>query len=223
MRFMARWSMMTDSHAPSFLEIAEPNDALFVVNSFSKPWAMTGWRIGWLIHPPALAEPMEVMTIANNTGPTVFAQRGAIAALSPQGDAFRAEMLERCRAGSRDHAKLPGTGITARDGSSRTALSTAFVQIEGLKDSLAFAQDLVRRFRLGVSPGMAFGPSEERENDLYLRLCFAQDPALLAEGLSRLERETCRRFRPAAKRVNSTAIRRRRPSRIARTRRSISA
>jgi aspartate aminotransferase len=174
-------------HAPSFLEIAAPDDALFVVNSFSKPWAMTGWRIGWLIHPPALAEAMEVMTIANNTGPTVFAQHGAIAALSPQGDAFRAEMLERCRAGREIVQRFLDGHNRARwikpDGA-----FYGFVQIEGLKDSLAFAQDLVRRERLGVSPGMAFGPSEERENESYLRLCFAQDPALLSEGLSRLEK-----------------------------------
>src|SRR5437762_4586268 len=39
------------AHAPSFLQVAEPDDAVFVVNSFSKPWAMTGWRIGWLVHP----------------------------------------------------------------------------------------------------------------------------------------------------------------------------
>ena len=39
------------THAPSFLQIADENDAVFVINSFSKPWAMTGWRIGWLTHP----------------------------------------------------------------------------------------------------------------------------------------------------------------------------
>ncbi|MEI9929390.1 MAG: aminotransferase class I/II-fold pyridoxal phosphate-dependent enzyme [Rhizomicrobium sp.] len=84
---------------PLFLEIATPEDNLFVVNSFSKPWAMTGWRIGWLIHPVTLDAQMKVIAIANNTGPTSFAQYGALAALSPEGDAFRAEMLERCRKG----------------------------------------------------------------------------------------------------------------------------
>src|ERR1700743_2008187 len=74
------------AHAPSFLQVAEPDDDLFVINSFSKAWAMTGWRIGWLVHPARLADQLGVMTIANNTGPTSFAQFGALAALSPQGD-----------------------------------------------------------------------------------------------------------------------------------------
>ncbi|HXL70382.1 MAG TPA: aminotransferase class I/II-fold pyridoxal phosphate-dependent enzyme, partial [Rhizomicrobium sp.] len=41
-------------HAPSFLQIASDTDPVFVINSFSKPWAMTGWRIGWLTHPKTL-------------------------------------------------------------------------------------------------------------------------------------------------------------------------
>ncbi|HEY5047128.1 MAG TPA: aminotransferase class I/II-fold pyridoxal phosphate-dependent enzyme, partial [Rhizomicrobium sp.] len=58
------------AHAPSFLEIAEPDDAVFVINSFSKPWAMTGWRIGWLVHPAGLGQQMWMMSAANNTGAT---------------------------------------------------------------------------------------------------------------------------------------------------------
>ncbi len=60
-------------HAPSLLQIADPEDNLFVINSFSKAWAMTGWRIGWLVHPKSLAPQIDVMSIANNTGPTTFA------------------------------------------------------------------------------------------------------------------------------------------------------
>src|SRR5579871_3995660 len=87
------------SHAPSFLQVAEPEDAVFVINSFSKPWAMTGWRIGWLVHPASLGRQMWMISAADNTGATTFAQYGALAALSPEGDAFRGEMLARCRAG----------------------------------------------------------------------------------------------------------------------------
>src|SRR5258708_905001 len=70
-------------HAPSFLEIAEPDDNVFVINTFSKAWAMTGWRIGWLVHPKSLETAMHVMAVTNNTGATTFAQYGALAALSP--------------------------------------------------------------------------------------------------------------------------------------------
>jgi aspartate/methionine/tyrosine aminotransferase len=175
------------AHAPSFLDIAAPDDAVFVVNSFSKPWAMTGWRIGWLIHPPALAEALEVMSIANNTGPAVFAQHGALAALSPEGDAFRSEMRERCRAG-REVVQRILAGHNRLRWIKPEGAFYGFVQIEGLKDSLGFSQELVRRARVGVAPGAAFGPPEHRANDSYVRLCFAQDPALLAEGLSRLDK-----------------------------------
>jgi aspartate/methionine/tyrosine aminotransferase len=65
-----------------------------------------------------------------------------------------------------------------------------FLHIDGLTDSLGFAQDLVRRQRVGVSPGSAFGP--DARNDSYLRICFAQERERLSEGLSRIERALAR-------------------------------
>jgi aspartate/methionine/tyrosine aminotransferase len=176
-----------EKHAPSFLEIAEPDDAVFVINSFSKPWAMTGWRIGWLVHPVSLDKQMNVISAANNTGATTFAQYGALAALSPEGDAFRATMVERCRIG-RDHVQH----FIERQNRIRwmrpEGAFYGFLQIEGLNDSLAFAQNLVRKARVGVSPGMAFGAPNDAVCNTHIRICFAQDPALLDEGLSRIER-----------------------------------
>ena len=173
-------------HAPSFLHIAEPDDDLFVINSFSKPWAMTGWRIGWLVHPPSLDEQMNAIAIANNTGPATFAQYGALAALSPEGDAFRATMLERCRAGREVVQDF-------LDGQNRIrwikpdGAFYGFLHVDGLTNSLGFAQDLVRNGRVGVAPGSAFGLEDEPRNDSYVRICFAQDPGRLREGLSRIE------------------------------------
>ena len=173
------------AHAPSFLQIAEPDDAVFVINSFSKPWAMTGWRIGWLTHPVQLDQQMSVMSAANNTGATTFAQYGALAALSPQGDAFRGEMLARCRAGREIVQKFLDAQNRIRwmrpDGA-----FYGFLQIEGLKDSLAFASGLVHGARVGVAPGSAFGPPDDAASDSYVRICFAQYPVRLEEGLARL-------------------------------------
>ncbi|HEY1710649.1 MAG TPA: pyridoxal phosphate-dependent aminotransferase [Rhizomicrobium sp.] len=174
-------------HAPSFLEIAEPDDAVFVINSFSKPWAMTGWRIGWLVHPASIDTQINVICAANNTGATTFAQYGALAALSPEGDAFRATMLERCRAG-RDHVQR----FIDRQNRIRwmrpEGAFYGFLQIDGLTDSLTFAQDLVRKARVGVAPGMAFGEPGDTLCDSHIRICFAQDGERLVEGLSRIER-----------------------------------
>jgi aspartate aminotransferase len=171
-------------HAPSFLEIATPDDNVFIVNSFSKPWAMTGWRIGWLIHPVTLDAQMKVIAIANNTGPTSFAQHGALAALSPEGDAFRAEMLERCRNG-RDVVQNFIDGQNRIRWMRPEGAFYGFLKIDGMTDSLAFAEDLVRRARVGVAPGSAFAP-DDKEMDSYIRVCFAQDAKILAEGLSRI-------------------------------------
>jgi len=173
-------------HSPSFLQVAEPDDNLFVINSFSKAWAMTGWRIGWLVHPKRIADQLGVMTIANNTGPTSFAQFGAIAALSPEGDAFRQEMRERCRNGREVVQKFI-------DGQNRIrwirpeGAFYGFLHMDGLTDSLAFAQDLVRKARVGVAPGSAFSTDGPGPHDSFVRVCFAQDAAKLGEGLARIE------------------------------------
>lgn len=173
------------THAPSFLQIAEPDDAVFVINSFSKPWAMTGWRIGWLVHPQSLDQQMYVMSAANNTGATTFAQWGALAALAPQGDEFRGQMLARCRAGREvveDFLREQNSIRWIRpDGA-----FYGFLQIEGLKNSLEFASGLVHGAKVGVAPGSAFGPEDDAASDAHVRICFAQDPKLLAEGLRRL-------------------------------------
>ncbi len=163
-------------HAPSFLEIADADDNVFVINSFSKPWAMTGWRIGWLVHSRALASQMQVLAASGNTGATVFAQYGALAALSPQGDAFRQTILERCRTG-RDVV----TRFVADGGHNRLRWIVpegafyGFIAVDGLKDSFAFASELVRKAGVGVAPGSAFGPTDEIANECYIRICFCQD------------------------------------------------
>ena len=172
-------------HAPSYLTLAEPEDAVFVINSFSKPWAMTGWRVGWLVHPASLAAPMVAMTQAGNTGTTHFLQYGAIAALSPEGDAFRAQLLDRCRKG-----RETVTDFIARQNRVRwmkpDGAFYGFLHVDGLKDSLAFAQDMVKTAKVGVAPGSAFSLGDPRD-DGYVRICFAQDAARIAEGLSRFE------------------------------------
>jgi aspartate/methionine/tyrosine aminotransferase len=173
------------THAPSFLEIAEPDDLVFVINSFSKPWAMTGWRIGWLVHPLSLETPVAVMAQANNTGTTHFAQYGALAALSPEGDAFRAQLLERCAAG-RDAVQKFLDGQNRMRWIRPEGAFYGFLHVDGLTGSLPFAQGLVKRARVGVAPGSAFGLNDPR-NESYIRICFAQDAARVAEGLKRIE------------------------------------
>ncbi|MGH6962388.1 MAG: pyridoxal phosphate-dependent aminotransferase, partial [Dongiaceae bacterium] len=84
--------------APSFLQLAEPDDAVVIVNSFSKAWAMTGWRIGWMIMPPRLTAVVDKLIEFNTSGAQPVLQRGCVAAFE-QGEPFVAEMVERYRAG----------------------------------------------------------------------------------------------------------------------------
>jgi len=173
------------AHAPSFLSIADENDAVFGINSFSKPWAMTGWRVGWLVHPKSVENAAAAMAQCNNTGSTHFAQYGALAALSPEGEAFRASLLERCRAGRDVVENWIGRQNRVRwmkpDGA-----FYGFLHVDGLKDSLGFCQRTVLDDHVGVSPGWAFSLGDPRD-DSYLRICFAQDAARLEQALTRLE------------------------------------
>lgn len=173
------------SHAPSFLEISDETDALFVINSFSKPWAMTGWRIGWLTHAKTLSGPMRYLSPAANTGTTSFNQYGALAALGPQGDEFREFLRKRCES-NRDLVQ----DFIARQNRVRwmkpEGAFYGFLHVDGLKDSMALARDLVLKANVGTAPGSAFGIGDPRD-EAYLRICFARDAEGLTEGLKRIE------------------------------------
>jgi len=172
-------------HAPSFLQVADPEDALFVIAGFSKPFAMTGWRMGWLLHPRSLENAFEVSAQTNNTGAPNFLQYGALAALSPQGDEFRAELLARCARG-----RAVVDDFLKRQNRIRwlkpEGAFYGFLQIDGLSDSMGFAEKLALKHRVGVSPGSSFGLGDARD-EAYVRICFARDADNLAEGLRRIE------------------------------------
>jgi aspartate/methionine/tyrosine aminotransferase len=172
------------THAPSFLSIAEPDDAVFVIGSFSKPWAMTGWRIGWIVHPVPLATAFGVMAQANNTGAAHFLQYGALAALSPEGDKFRDELLARCAKGR----EVVDGFINSQNQIRWMKPDGAFygyLHVDGLEDSLSFAQEMVKSAKVGVAPGSAFSLGDPLDES-YLRICFAQDAEKLADGLNRI-------------------------------------
>jgi aspartate/methionine/tyrosine aminotransferase len=167
--------------APSFLELAEPDDALVVVNSFSKAWAMTGWRIGWMIMPARLTAAVDKLIEFNTSGAQPFLQRGCVAALT-QGEPFVAEMVARYRT-SRDLV-LQRLGAMKRVRVVRPeAAFYLMFSVDGMTDALAFAKRLVTETRVGLAPGSAFGPG----GDGHLRLCFASSLDRLSQAMDRLE------------------------------------
>src|SRR5947207_11847996 len=167
--------------APSFLDHAGPDDALLVLNSFSKPWAMTGWRIGWLTHPASLGDQIAKLVQINTSGVPPFLQHGAIAALE-KGDGFIGEMVERCRAGSelvfQRLSAHPRITIARPE-----AAFYAFFAIDGVRDTLSFCKRLAKDYKVGLAPGEAFGPGGQGN----FRLCFASGAERLSRGLDRIE------------------------------------
>ncbi|MFY9512471.1 MAG: pyridoxal phosphate-dependent aminotransferase [Rubrivivax sp.] len=167
--------------APSFLDIATPQDRLIVTQSFSKSFLMTGWRLGWLVLPQGHDAAAAKLIEFNSSCSPVFIQRAGLAALGIA-DAFVPALQGRLRE-CRDRLvgglqALPGVTVALPLGG-----LYAFFRVEGEDDSLAFAKRLVAEHGLGLAPGGAFGP----EGEGWLRWCFAsKDPARLALGLQRL-------------------------------------
>jgi aspartate/methionine/tyrosine aminotransferase len=167
--------------APSFLELAGPEDPVIVLNSFSKPWAMTGWRLGWLTHPAALGDQFAKLVQINTSGAPAFLQKGAIAAVE-RGDGFVDEMVERCRAGGelvfQRLSAMPRVKIARPE-----AAFYAFFSVDGVEDTLSFCKTLAQKHKVGLAPGEAFGPGGQGN----VRLCFASSAERLSRGLDRIE------------------------------------
>ena len=168
--------------APSFLELAGEDEPVFVLNGFSKAWAMTGWRLGWMVTPKHLAEPMAVLAECNNTGATVFAQSGGLAALQ-QGEDFVASFVARTRANCDIVMEIIGSHPKVRLAEPEGAFY-AFPKIEGLTDSLAFCRRALHEAKVGIAAGYTFGA----ENEGHIRICFAIEGERLRTALVRLRR-----------------------------------
>lgn len=168
--------------SPSFLTIARDDDPVMIVYGMSKSWAMTGWRLGWVITPREASTAWQIMSENFNTGAAVFTQRAAATALR-DGDELVAELLAH-------YARGRDIVMDVLSGHPRITLSRpegafyAFPRIEGIESSLQFAQDLLDVEDVGVAPGYTFGD----DNEQHIRICFARSHEQLEEGLTRLLR-----------------------------------
>jgi aspartate/methionine/tyrosine aminotransferase len=166
--------------APSLMELAEAEDRVIVINSFSKAWAMTGWRLGWMVAPSEVRAVLDTLIEINTSCAPPFIQHAGVAALK-QGEGFVAEMRECCRRGRdiviQGLSRFPRVHTAAPAGA-----FYAFFKIDGITDSLAFAHEIADKAKVGLAPGRAFGPAGEG----YLRLCYARSPEQLELALSRL-------------------------------------
>ncbi|WP_286189745.1 pyridoxal phosphate-dependent aminotransferase [Labrenzia sp. R4_2] len=168
------------NRAPSFYDIADENDQIIYVNSMSKNWAMTGWRIGWISAPEALGQVLENLIQYSTSGVPMFSQRAAVSALN-DGHTFLEQQVALAKEGRDCVVQGLGALNRVRIAAPQGAFYL-FFSIDGVDDTRKFAMDCVRETGVGLAPGTAFGNGGEN----YIRLCFARQRAHLEEAIQRI-------------------------------------
>jgi aspartate/methionine/tyrosine aminotransferase len=165
--------------------ILEYTDECFVLNGFSKLYAMTGWRLGYVIAPQRFVRPMQKMQQNFFISASAMAQWAGVEALRSKEAAEEVTRMvstydERRRYMIKRLKKM-GFGITVEP-------TGAFYVLANAKrfssDSYRFAFDILHNAKVGVTPGVDFGANAEG----YIRLTYANSLENIAEGMDRLER-----------------------------------
>ena len=171
-----------ETRAPSFLDICDDEEMVLLANTFSKNWAMTGWRVGWLQAPKVLGPAIERIIQYNSSGTPAFLQRGCVAALD-HGDDFLAGQVAKARANrdlvARHLSAMPQIRFELPKGA-----FYLFFAIDGMTDSTRTTLRIIDEAGVGFAPGATFGPGGEG----HLRMCFLRDPAKIEEAMQRFAR-----------------------------------
>lgn len=166
--------------APSILRKATREDAVIVIQSFSKSYCMTGWRVGWLVARRDLAGKATQMNEFIVSHAPSFAQRAGETALV-WGETELRRVLARLKE-NRDFClaalrKMPGVKVPEPEGA-----FYLFPRIDGLADSFDFCRRLLEETRVGLAPGVAFGAGGEGS----VRICYAAEREILEQAMARL-------------------------------------
>jgi aspartate/methionine/tyrosine aminotransferase len=163
--------------------ILEFTDRAFVINGFSKLYAMTGWRLGYLIAPKEFIRPMQKIQQNLFISASSFAQWGALVGLKEAGEDIEKmkETYDRRRRFLIPRLRELGFGITVEPTGAFYILANAKRFSE---NSYRFAFDILQKAKVGVAPGIDFGTNAEG----YLRFCYANSMENIEEGMNRLER-----------------------------------
>jgi aspartate/methionine/tyrosine aminotransferase len=161
----------------------EAGDDVFVINSFSKYWQMTGWRLGWLVAPPAYVREIEKLAQNLFISPSAVAQHAALACFAPETmaivEARRRELDERRRylipalesIGLRVPVAPQGAFYVYADCSAVAA------------DSFALARSILTEAGVALTPGKDFGRNEPGK---HIRIAYTQPVARLEEAVARI-------------------------------------
>lgn len=166
--------------APSILTLATRDDAVIVVQSFSKTYCMTGWRLGWIVARKDLsARATQLNEFVVSHAPS-FTQKAAETALL-WGEDTLSQMLLKLRE-NRDFClaalqKMPGVTVPKPDGA-----FYLFPKVKGAEDSFDFCKRVLMETKVGLAPGVAFGAGGEGS----IRICYAAERPILQEAMARL-------------------------------------
>jgi len=166
--------------APAETALAHSDEAI-VVNSFSKYFSMTGWRIGWLVVPEPLVRPIERLTQNLYISPPAISQ---VAALGAFDGIDELEVIKASYARNRAMLleELPRAGL-----SSILPADGAFYLYADISrftgDSEAFAKTMLKDIGVAVTPGIDFDPDRGRN---YIRFCYAGAEAQMREAARRI-------------------------------------
>jgi aspartate/methionine/tyrosine aminotransferase len=174
-----RFVFETD-RAASFHDVAEPDEQVIFINTFSKNWAMTGWRIGWLEAPVSLGPVVENLIQYSTSGVAAFLQRAGVVALD-DGEEFLTQQVARARDGRDAAARILGSTNRVRFTLPEGGFYL-FFGIEGVTNTRQLGLQLVDEANVGLAPGTAFGPGGEA----FLRMCFARSLSQVTEATERI-------------------------------------
>jgi aspartate aminotransferase len=167
--------------APSILQVADDGDRVISVNSFSKAWAMTGWRLGWLTHPSGVADQLGAMTQYINSGTSGAIQAAGVAAIR-QGEPFVAEIRQRIRTGLdlayEKLALMPRVILPVKPRGGMYA----FFALDDEGDARRACADILEKAHVGLAPGHLFGSS----SNAFIRMCVCRDRDQIATALDRM-------------------------------------
>ena len=166
--------------APSFYDVMAGDDRIMFVNTFSKNWAMTGWRMGWMALHPSLGQVVENLIQYSTSGVAQFMQRAGVVAIE-KGEDFVKSQIARVRK-SRDIA----CDILGRTGRCRFAVPQGafylFFKVDGETDTRKLVFRLIDEAQVGLAPGTSFGAGGEH----FVRVCYARDPDQIADAMTRV-------------------------------------
>lgn len=170
-------------HASAAALASEYPETVVVVGSFSKTYAMTGWRVGYCLGPQSLIKKLIAVQSHSTSNPTSFAMRGALAALKGAGEDVR-RMIAAFEL-RRDFLvqgleQIPGVHCAVPAGAFYAFPKVAAHYFDGRRGSVALAEHLLRVGGLAVVPGAAFGADD------HLRFSFACSQEDLGHALERL-------------------------------------